>query len=171
LESRWDSRKRPLCFIHVAVKIVFGLRYKIRNRVMTHTRFLLLTRNTPLLKLCPRRQGERSQSVPLGTLSNSLRLNFFFYLNRLLISKIIIVHQNRCTWTMPTLSPPSFPTHVLKCNGIRSEAFLFSIHWNTSDRMKREKQKVVRSIYYLKIAGLGARKGAWRIRKWLGDSL
>ena len=106
MESRWDSRKRPLCVIHVAVKIVLGLRYKIRNRVMTHTRFLLLTRNTPLLKLCPRQQGERSQSVPLGTLSNSLRLNFLFYLNRLLISKIIIVHQNRCTWTISPLSPP-----------------------------------------------------------------
>jgi len=72
---------------------------------------------------------------------------------------------------MPTLSPPSFPIHVLKCNGIRSEAFLFSILWNTSERMKRKEHKAVSSIYNLKIAGLGARKGGWRIRKWLGDSL
>jgi len=28
--------------------------YKICNRVMEHTRFLLLTRNTSMLKLCPR---------------------------------------------------------------------------------------------------------------------
>ena len=54
LESRWDSRKRLRFSIHVTVKIVSGLPCKIYNRVMEHTRFILLTTNTSVLELCPR---------------------------------------------------------------------------------------------------------------------
>jgi len=42
--------------------------------------------------------------APLGTLPASYFLFLF---------QIISVHQNRCTWTMPTLSLPCFPTLVL----------------------------------------------------------
>jgi len=64
--SRRDSRKR-LCFIHVTVENSLGFTLQDCNRVMEHTRFLLLTRSTSVEGSARglKEKRERSQSVPL----------------------------------------------------------------------------------------------------------
>jgi len=118
--SRRDSRQR-LCFIHVTVENSLGFTLQDCNRVMEHTRFLLLTRSTAVEGYWSRieRKRERSQSVPVTLpASYSLFMSYF---------KIINVHQNRCVWTVSTLSLCSFPTHVLPVLSVRKRSCIFRV--------------------------------------------
>ena len=91
---------------------------------MEHTRFLLLTHKkhfcvevvSSRIETVRRRIAEcTSRNTPCVLLS---------FPSSFQICHVLEWHQNRCTWTMPTLSLPSFPTHVLPVLSVRNHLLI-----------------------------------------------
>jgi len=96
------------CFIHF--KIVLSLLYKTYNRAMEHTRFLLLTHKK---HFCVEVVSSRIETVRKRIAECTSRNTCCVLLSFTASFQIFLVpewHQNKCTWKMPTLSLPSFPT-------------------------------------------------------------
>jgi len=103
------------------LKIVSGLPYKIvieswNTHASSSSQEALLWKATGRgLK----EKRERSQSVPVTLpASYSLFMSYF---------KIINVHQNRCVWTVSTVSLCSFPTHVLPVLSVRKRSCILRV--------------------------------------------
>ena len=73
------THEKRLCFIHVTVKNSLGFTLQDCNRVMEHTRFLLLTRNTSVEGYCSKIETERSEKDRRVYLLHSLRHTLFFF--------------------------------------------------------------------------------------------
>ena len=135
LESRWDSRKR-LCFIHV--KTVLSLPYKTYNRAMEHTRFLLLTHKKHFCVAVVSSRIETVQRRIAECTSRNTPCVLLSFPSSFQICHVPEWHQNTCTWTMPTLSLPSFPTHVLPVLSVRNHSRISCVLPKTTTSLRVE---------------------------------
>ena len=96
--SRRDSSKR-LCLTHVTVKNSLGFTLQDCNRVMEHTRFLLLTRSTSVEGCCLRIEREARKIAECTSYTPCVLLSF----------------------------SSSFPTHVLPVLSVRKRLCILCV--------------------------------------------